>query len=67
MLTYIITGGPHKSTNDPDDPKEVVSVRLKDENQKRIGTIHIHEDGISQYRSKGSKKLCVLDTLLDRI
>ena len=39
------------STVDPNDPKEVVSVRLKDKNNKRIDTIHTHEDGTSHYRS----------------
>lgn len=38
-------GSPHKSSTDPYDPNLVVSVRLRDENNKNLGTVHIHQDG----------------------
>jgi hypothetical protein len=43
---------PHKSHDDPDDPEDVISVRLKDENDVRLGTAHVHEDGTSKIRWK---------------
>ncbi|KAK6006596.1 hypothetical protein QM012_007006 [Aureobasidium pullulans] len=36
---------PHKSHKDPTDPKPVISVQLLDEEERRITTIHVHEDG----------------------
>ena len=36
------------STTDPDDKQLVVSVRLKDEKNNRVTTLHIHEDGTSK-------------------
>ena len=45
-------GRPHKSTDDKDDPEDVVSVRLKDAQDKRVDTIHIHKDGTSKQKSK---------------
>jgi len=50
LLNFPDTGPrvcPHKSTT---DPEEVISLRLKDQSDKRIDTIHIHQDGISQRR-----------------
>ncbi|KAM3501023.1 hypothetical protein MY11210_009437 [Beauveria gryllotalpidicola] len=35
----------HKSHDDPSDPLPVISVRFKDENDRRVGTGHVHEDG----------------------
>ncbi|MCJ1269975.1 hypothetical protein MMC22_009868 [Lobaria immixta] len=42
---YEIKGLPHKSSTDPKDQQFVVSVRLRDENNKNLGTVHIHQDG----------------------
>ncbi|GAB1195920.1 hypothetical protein APSETT444_005185 [Aspergillus pseudonomiae] len=39
---------PHKSHDDPTDPQDVISVRMKDENDSRLGTAHVHEDGTSK-------------------
>ncbi|KAE8349568.1 hypothetical protein BDV28DRAFT_160385 [Aspergillus coremiiformis] len=36
---------PHKSYDDPDDPKDVISIRFLSENDTRLGTAHVHEDG----------------------
>lgn len=36
---------PHKSHKDPSDPQDVISIRLLDEGDSRIETIHVHEDG----------------------
>lgn len=35
----------HKSNDDPTDAKQVISVRFKDEDNRRVGTGHVHEDG----------------------
>ncbi|KAF2004737.1 hypothetical protein P154DRAFT_426303 [Amniculicola lignicola CBS 123094] len=42
----------HQSHDDPNDPKPVISIRFKDENDRRIGTGHIHEDGTGQVKWK---------------
>ncbi|KAL9032874.1 MAG: hypothetical protein Q9180_006255 [Flavoplaca navasiana] len=39
---------PHKSHSDPNDPLEVISVRLLKESGSRVDSIHIHEDGTSK-------------------
>ena len=39
---------PHKSHKDPTDPQEVISVQLLKEDESRIETIHVHEDGTSK-------------------
>lgn len=36
---------PHQSHDDPSDDKLVISVRFKDEEDRRLGTGHVHEDG----------------------
>jgi len=33
------------STDDPSDPTLVISIRLRDENGRRLETVHVHEDG----------------------
>lgn len=48
MLTGLLFSrgsNPHKSHDDPSDPYEVISVRLYNEHDSRIETIHVHEDG----------------------
>ncbi|QDS74127.1 hypothetical protein FKW77_009919 [Venturia effusa] len=42
----------HQSHDDPTDPKPVISVRFKDESDRRIGTGHVHEDGTGQVKWK---------------
>ena len=42
----------HQSHDDPSDPKPVISIRFKDENDRRIGTGHVHEDGTGQVNWK---------------
>ena len=44
-------GQPHQSTTDPSDPHPVVSVRLYTETEKRVDTMHVHEDGTAQTRT----------------
>ncbi|KAI0721273.1 hypothetical protein C8T65DRAFT_228633 [Cerioporus squamosus] len=36
---------PHKSHHDPNDSMEVISIRVLDSDDKRLGTIHVHQDG----------------------
>ncbi|KAK2752470.1 hypothetical protein FQN54_008132 [Arachnomyces sp. PD_36] len=44
--TAIIQGSQaHKSSKDPLDPKNVVTLAMYDENDVRVGSAHIHEDG----------------------
>ncbi|KAM5441266.1 hypothetical protein MferCBS31731_003695 [Microsporum ferrugineum] len=44
--TAIIQGSQaHKSTKDPADTKHVVTLAMYDENDVRVGSAHIHEDG----------------------
>ncbi|KAJ5883458.1 uncharacterized protein N7473_010344 [Penicillium subrubescens] len=35
---------PHRSYDDPSDPDDVLSVRLKNEDKKTIDRIHVHQD-----------------------
>ncbi|CAN9139690.1 unnamed protein product [Alternaria alternata] len=35
----------HQSHDDPNDKKPVISIRFKDENDRRITTGHVHQDG----------------------
>ncbi|MCJ1431411.1 hypothetical protein MMC27_000763 [Xylographa pallens] len=39
---------PHPSNDDPGGARTHLSVIVKDENGKRIGTYHVHEDGTSE-------------------
>lgn len=43
---------PHNSHDDPSDPEEVISVRFKDEDDSRLGTAHVHEDGSGEVKWK---------------
>ncbi|KAI1829066.1 hypothetical protein NUH16_011041 [Penicillium rubens] len=36
---------PHPSHDDPSDPDDVLSVRLKNADEKTIDRIHVHQDG----------------------
>jgi len=51
-LLILLTRGskPHRSHKDPSDPKDVISVRVRDANGDRLFTTHVHEDGT--YTSK---------------
>ncbi|GFF62716.1 hypothetical protein IFM60648_00699 [Aspergillus lentulus] len=42
----------HKSHKDPTDPKKVISIQFLDQEKKRVGTGHLHEDGTSKFRYK---------------
>ncbi|PYH94144.1 hypothetical protein BO71DRAFT_399124 [Aspergillus ellipticus CBS 707.79] len=42
----------HKSHKDPTDPLKVISVQFLDDEGKRVGTGHLHEDGTSKFRYK---------------
>ncbi|KAF2161842.1 hypothetical protein M409DRAFT_27898 [Zasmidium cellare ATCC 36951] len=42
----------HQSHKDPNDPKKVISIKFLDEEGKRVGTGHLHEDGTSTFRHK---------------
>lgn len=42
----------HKSHDDLNDPKPVISIRFKDENDTRVGTGHVHDDGTGQVNWK---------------
>lgn len=44
-------GGPHKSHSDKQDPRPVVSLQFLREDDKRIKTLHVHEDGSTQERA----------------
>ncbi|KAF1836433.1 hypothetical protein BDW02DRAFT_493589 [Decorospora gaudefroyi] len=35
----------HKSHDDPNDSELVISIRFRDENDRRITTGHVHQDG----------------------
>ena len=39
---------PHKSYDDPSDKEDVISVRFKDSEDKRVATAHLHKDGSSK-------------------
>lgn len=39
-------------TKDRTDPKQVLSIKFLDEERKRVGTGHLHEDGTSKFRYK---------------
>ena len=52
MLTVFSRGSkPHRSHDDPSDPLEVISIRLKDAQDRRIDSIHMHEDGTSKKKT----------------
>ena len=40
------------SHKDPSDAKKVISIQFLDEQGKRVGTGHLHEDGTSRFRYK---------------
>ncbi|KAE8321283.1 hypothetical protein RU639_013165 [Aspergillus parasiticus] len=42
----------HDSHDDPTDKKKVISIRFLDENDRRVGTGHLHEDGTAKFRYK---------------
>ena len=42
----------HQSHDDPNDKKPVISVRFKDEQDRRLGTGHVHEDGTGSVKWK---------------
>ncbi|CEL05516.1 hypothetical protein ASPCAL06634 [Aspergillus calidoustus] len=42
----------HKSHKDPTDTQKVISIRFFDEDKKRVGTGHLHEDGTDKFRYK---------------
>ncbi|KAL4766950.1 hypothetical protein BDW60DRAFT_201151 [Aspergillus nidulans var. acristatus] len=42
----------HQSHKDRTDPKQVLSIKFFDEERKRVGTGHLHEDGTSKFRYK---------------
>ncbi|KAL8743925.1 MAG: hypothetical protein Q9190_003774 [Brigantiaea leucoxantha] len=42
----------HQSHDDPSDNKPVISVRFKDEQDRRLGTGHVHEDGTGSVKWK---------------
>ncbi|KAL3474255.1 hypothetical protein BJX99DRAFT_260523 [Aspergillus californicus] len=42
----------HDSHKDPTDPQQVISVKFPDEEGKRVGTGHLHENGTSKFRYK---------------
>lgn len=42
----------HRSHKDPTDPQDVISIKFFDEDGKRVGTGHVHEDGTSKFRYK---------------
>lgn len=39
---------PHRSHDDLSGEKDVISVRIFDEKDKRVASIHIHQDGSSK-------------------
>jgi hypothetical protein len=50
-----LTGSPssrgaqaHKSHKDPNDQEDVISLQFLDENENRIKSKHVHEDGTSK-------------------
>ena len=47
-LTTFRGSKPHKSYDDLEDTQEVISIRLLDESNKRIASIHVHEDATSK-------------------
>ncbi|KAM3425093.1 hypothetical protein BST61_g7059 [Cercospora zeina] len=55
-----IKGRPHKSTTDPSDPDDVVSVRLRDGEGKRVETAHVDHPEFagspSKYLRPGGKR-----------
>ena len=51
MSDVIARGQPHKSTTDPADEQDVITVRLRNASDKRVDTIHIHKDGTSTKRA----------------
>jgi len=42
----------HQSHDDPGDTQPVISIRFKDEDDRRIGTGHVHEDGTGKVNWK---------------
>ncbi|KAF1979465.1 hypothetical protein BU23DRAFT_522715, partial [Bimuria novae-zelandiae CBS 107.79] len=42
----------HQSHDNPSDTKPVISIRFKDENDRRIGTGHVYEEGTGQVNWK---------------
>lgn len=47
-VLYSRDSPPHCSYDDPDDKQEVISIRRLDNSNKRISSIHVHEDGTSK-------------------
>jgi len=47
-------GGPHKSHTDKQDHKHVISLQFLREDDKRVKTTHVHEDGTSQEKTPKS-------------
>lgn len=45
----------HDSHDDPTDKKKVISIRFLDENDRRVGTGHLHEDGTAKFRYKQNR------------
>lgn len=45
LITFHRGSKPHASHDDPTDPKDVVSVRIKDDGLKTFRRLHIHQDG----------------------
>ena len=52
MSDAVARGQPHKSTTDPADEQDVITVRLRNASDKRVDTIHIHKDGTSTKRAQ---------------
>ncbi|EEQ28041.1 hypothetical protein McanMca71_008026 [Microsporum canis] len=42
----------HRSHDDPTDEKEVLTIKFFNEDDKRVGTGHLHEDGTYKFRYK---------------
>jgi hypothetical protein len=48
-LTNSIRGSkPHCSNDDPTDEQDVISIRLLDEKDNSLASIHVHQDGTSK-------------------
>nr|KMM69334.1 hypothetical protein CPAG_05651 [Coccidioides posadasii RMSCC 3488] len=39
----------HKLHDDPTDQKDMISIRFLNEDDKHVGTGHLHEDGMSKF------------------
>ncbi|KAG5302385.1 hypothetical protein I7I50_03319 [Histoplasma capsulatum G186AR] len=48
MKAEIKGSHPHKSYDDPSDLEDVISIRFKDSEDKRVATAHVHKDGSSK-------------------